>query len=231
MVRYLKKSFRDCSEFSVTEDAEFRYFAVRGEGERVLAALKADGRLSSGDDFLCAEAVKRGNSATLVRTSATIPVIIKRYNIKNLQQGIRRMLRPLPRYRRAWMMGQLLHFLDLPTSRPLALIEERRGLLPGVAYLVMEDLGGMDLATEVEEAGLSEARCQEVAGLFSQLARAGLIHGDTKATNFLIHDDRVQLIDLDAMRVGRRGFAGDLARFLDNWQEAERSTFEAAFRR
>lgn len=230
MTRYLKKSFRDCSEFSVTRDEDFRYFAVRGQGERVLAALKADGRLSPGEEFLSVEAVKQGNSATLVRTDATIPVIIKRYNIKNLQQGVRRMLRPLPRYRRAWMMGQLLRFLDLPTARPMALIEERRGLLPGVAYLVMEDLGSTDLATEVAQSGLDTSRCEEVGRLFFELERAGLTHGDTKATNFLIHDGRVQLIDLDAMRLGRRGFARDLDRFLENWKEAERGAFETAFR-
>lgn len=229
MRRYLKKTLRDCGEFAVSEDGDFRFYAARGPGVRALESIRAAGLLSSGDDFLDSEAVKRGNSATLVRAQAAQPVVIKRYNIKNLQQGLRRMLRPTPRFRRAWMMGRLLNLLDLPTARPLALVEVRRRLLPGVAYLVMEDLGGRDLAMEVAEVGLSSARCSELVGLFLCLKRAGLTHGDTKATNFLIHDDRVHLIDLDAMRLGLREFDRDIRRFLDNWKAPERQQFEAAF--
>lgn len=229
MRRYLKKTLRDCGEFMVSDDGGFRFYAVRGPGVRVLESVRAAGLLSSGEEFLDSEAVKRGNSATLVRAQAAQPVVIKRYNIKNLQQGLRRMLRPTPRFRRAWMMGRLLNLLDLPTARPLALVEGRRRFLPGVAYLVMEDLGGRDLATEIAEGGLSAARCNELVTLFLYLKRAGLTHGDTKATNFLIHDDRVHLIDLDAMHLGLRGFDQDIRRFLDNWKTAERQQFEAAF--
>ena len=228
--RYLKKSLRNCSEFALSADAEFRYLALRGLGQRVLEQLRLDGRLQRGEGFLAAEAVKLGNSATLVRAEATVPVIIKRYNIKNVQQGVRRMLRPRPRYRRAWMMGQLMHLLDLPTARPLALVEERRGMLPGVAYLVMEDVGGLDLAMEAATEGLSAARIDQVTALFVELARAGLTHGDTKASNFLVRGGQVRLVDLDAMRLGRRGFDRDLARFLDNWNGNERDAFQAAFR-
>lgn len=230
MRRYLKKTFRDCSEFAVAAEGGRRYFSVRGPGEQVLESIRSAGALATGDVFLAAEAVKLGNSATLVRMDATLPVIVKRYNIKNLRQGLRRMLRPTPRSRRAWMMGQLLNFLDLPTARPLALVEERRRILPGVAYLVMEDLGQRDLATEVAEAGLSDARLLELTELFGLLKRAGLTHGDTKATNFLIHQGRVHLIDLDAMRLGLGGFERDLKRFLDNWAAGERQQFEIAFR-
>ncbi len=238
MRRYLKKTFRDCTEFAVVRDESRLYFSARGPGERVLESIRSAGILARGEALLAAETVKLGNSATLVRTEATVPVVIKRYNIKNFSQGLRRMLRPTPRFRRAWMMGRLLNFLDLPTAKPLALIEERRRILsflpflsflPDVAYLVMEDLGERDLATEVAESGLSDARCLELTELFALLKRAGLTHGDTKATNFLIHHDRVHLIDLDAMRMGLSGFDHDLERFLDNWAAEERRQFETAF--
>jgi aspartate/methionine/tyrosine aminotransferase len=65
----------------------------------------------------------------------------------------------------------------------------------------MEDLGGRDLASEVAASGCPDALADEVAGLFVLLKRSGITHGDTKATNFLIHEDRVHLIDLDAMGV------------------------------
>ncbi len=228
--RYLKKCFRNCTEFSVTADKGFRYFVRRGRGELVCGLLSERGAFSSGGDFLEMEAVKQGNSATLVRTRADGGVIIKRYNIKSLRKGMSRLLRPFPRYRRAWMTGQLLNFLELPTAQPLALIEEKRFLLPSVAYLVMEDLEGQDLAGEVADRGVGASRAAEVARLFVLLKRAGLTHGDTKATNFIVRDGRVHLIDLDAMQLGTGRFDRDVARFLDNWEGDARARFESAFR-
>lgn len=228
--RYRKKCFRSCTEFSVTEDGAFRYHAVRGRGELVRTLLSERNAFTSGDEFLEMEAVKRGNSATLVRTRADGGVIIKRYNIKSLSKGLRRLLRPMPRYRRAWMSGQLMGFLDLPTARPLALVEEKRGLLPPVAYLVMEDLGGRELAAEVAESGLSQSRAAEVTRLFVLLKRAGLTHGDTKSSNFMVSDNHVYLVDLDAMRLGTAQFDKDVARFLANWEGEVRERFELAFR-
>lgn len=228
--RYLKKCFRPCTEFAVSEDEEFRYFARRGQGELVRALLSERRAFTSGDDFLNMEPVKLGNSATLVRTRADGGVVIKRYNIKSLSKGLRRLLRPVPRYRRAWMGGQLMTFLDLPTALPLALIEEKRLLLPSVAYLVMEDLDGQDLEQEVAERGLSQARAAEIARLFVLLKRAGLTHGDTKSSNFVVRDDQIHLVDLDAMRLGTREFGKDLERFLNNWEGEVRERFVAAFR-
>ncbi len=228
--RYLKKCFRTCTEFSVSEDSTYRYFARRGRGELVRELLSERNAFTSGDEFLEMEAVKLGNSATLVRTRADGGVIIKRYNIKSLAKGLRRMLRPVPRYRRAWMSGQLMAFLGLPTALPLVLIEERRYLLPSVAYLVMEDLQGQSLSEEVVERGLSQTRAAEVARLFVLLKRAGLTHGDSKASNFIVCDDQVHLIDLDAMRRGTRAFGKDIERFLENWEGEVRERFEAAFR-
>ncbi len=227
--RYLKKCFRACTEFSVSEDSSFRYLARRSRGELVRELLSERNAFNRGDGFLEMEAVKRGNSATLVRTRADGGVIIKRYNVKSFSKGLRRLLRPLPRYRRAWMMGQLMSFLDLPTAQPLALIEEKRFLLPPVAYLVMEDLQGMDLGEEVAAHGISRARAAEVARLFVLLKRAGLTHGDTKSSNFIVCDGRVCLIDLDAMRLGTAQFEKDVQRFLANWEGAVLETFTAAF--
>jgi tRNA A-37 threonylcarbamoyl transferase component Bud32 len=227
--RYLKKCFRACTEFAVTEDQSYRYFARRGRGELVRELLSERNAFGSDDKFLEMEAVKTGNSATLVRTRADGGVIIKRYNIKSLRKALGRLMRPVPRYRRAWMAGQLMSFLDLPTAQPLALIEEKRLLLPPVAYLVMEELPGRELGQEVAEQGLSQARAAEVARLFVLLKRAGLTHGDTKSSNFIVANDKVHLVDLDAMRIGISRFDKDIERFLANWQGEVRERFSAAF--
>ena len=63
----------------------------------------------------------------------------------------------------------------------------------------------------------------ELAALFAQLLNQRLVHGDMKATNFVVTDRGVRLVDLDGMRevrdVRRLGplFARDIARFQANW--------------
>ena len=69
-------------------------------------------------------------------------------------------------------------------------------------------------------------RLEQIANLLQQLAAAGLVHGDTKATNFLIHNDRVHLIDLDGLRVGHY-LDADIRRFLDNFDGVLRLDAEA----
>jgi tRNA A-37 threonylcarbamoyl transferase component Bud32 len=110
------------------------------------------------------------------------------------------------------------------------LLEKRAGPWRGVAYLVAEDLGDLDLLTEVGRDGLSDRRCAQVTEIFVNLQRAGLTHSDTKASNFIISDDRVFLIDLDAMVEGTKRRKKDLERFLQNWEAKERGRFEEAFR-
>jgi tRNA A-37 threonylcarbamoyl transferase component Bud32 len=223
--RYARKTLRDCTEYRVERSWRCRTFAVRGVGERVLAAL--DGRPEQA--FESGAVLKSGNSATVVRVDGAEPVVVKRFNIKSPGHALRRMLRPMPRFRRAWMAGQLLHFLDIPTARPLALVEHRLGPLRGVAYLVMRDIGGRNLREEIAEIGLGDERCAEIAELFRLLRVAGLTHNDTKATNFLVRDGEVCLIDLDAMRIDPSGSSRDVRRFLENFSAEERRRFRAGF--
>ena len=67
------------------------------------------------------------------------------------------------------------------------------------------------------------------------VAFAGLVHGDTKATNFVDVGGVIHLIDLDAMRAPRtqaglrRGIARDLERFIANWNDS--ATIRAALTR
>jgi Ser/Thr protein kinase RdoA (MazF antagonist) len=168
--------------------------------------------------------LKAGNSATVIRAEVGARrCVVKRYNVKGPWHALRRSLRIIPRFRRSWLNGQRLHLLAIPTARPLALVERRWGPGRGVAYLVMEDLsdpgvgGPRDLAEEVRS-GVAAERVDQVVALFQALQVGELSHGDTKATNFLVDaHDRLCLIDLDAMRSGRRALAGDVARFLDNF--------------
>jgi tRNA A-37 threonylcarbamoyl transferase component Bud32 len=222
--RYAGKTQRNCTEYAVEGSLRSRSFSVRGLGEDLLPLLADEAELFSRGEML-----KSGNSATVVRVDGPTRCVVKRFNIKSPAHGVRRMLRLMPRYRRAWVWGQLLRFLEIPTARPLALLERRYGPLRGVAFLIQEDLAGEHLLAEVSERGLTDARCEEITGLLGLLKRAGISHGDMKATNFVIHRDRVHLIDLDAMRFDAGGSRADVQRFLDNWPTSEAARFRTFF--
>ncbi|HEX7034220.1 MAG TPA: lipopolysaccharide kinase InaA family protein [Pseudomonadales bacterium] len=226
---YLGKTLRDCSEFRCTSSWRRRFVCLRSVADGAFDRFADDpeGWLQG------AALIKGGGSATVTRGRlGDRPVVVKRYNLKDAGQAVRRALRPRPRYRLAWQNGHRLWFLGLPTARPLALLEHRFGPLRGRAYLVMEDLGDRDLQAEIAAEGLSERRLAQLVELFRALDRAGLRHGDTKASNFLIQRDAVHLVDLDALAPGRRGQVGDRRRFLDNFagQPAVRQRIERAFR-
>ena len=164
--------------------------------------------------------LKAGNSATVVRVRVgDAAYVVKRYNVKSFTHGLRRALRPRPRYRVAWLSGHRLRRLGVATPRPVALLEFRRGLA-NVAYLVMEDLGTpRDLREAIAGNGYSSRIGRDVALLFRALGDAQLVHGDTKASNFLVRDEGVYLIDLDAVKPGIQARSRDVARFLANWDD------------
>ena len=229
--RYLAKSQRDCSEFEVHQQAGVYQVLVRAETAVVPRPfLEHPDALMRRDRLL-----KDGNSATVVRCEgaegdAAGSLVIKRYNSKGLWHALRRIIEPLPRFRRAWCYGQLLNLLSIPTARPLALHERGYGPWRPRAWLLLEDLGDRHLGDDVAANGLTDARIDEVVGLFLALHAAGLRHGDTKVTNFLLHEDRVHLIDLDAMMLSGRDFERDVVRFLANWEGEVLARFDAAFR-
>ena len=64
----------------------------------------------------------------------------------------------------------------------------------------------------------------QVVRLFDILWGSHVTHGDMKATNFIVTDEQLQVIDLDAVRWHGaeksflKAFRRDLQRFMDNWQ-------------
>ncbi len=227
MRRYLRKTLRECSEFH----------SERNQGRFVVCARDAWTTqmaefMERPDDHVAAGTVlKAGNSATVVRIRiGETDYVVKRYNVKGFVHGLRRALRPKARYRVAWLNGHRLQRLGISTPRPVALLETRRGLAT-VAYLVSEDLGTpLDLSQAIAEDGYSGRIGREVAGLFRGLGEAGLVHGDTKASNFLVSGNGVCVVDLDAMKRGSQARSRDVARFLANWDDAPevRESFRGA---
>ncbi len=66
--------------------------------------------------------------------------------------------------------------------------------------------------------------------MLSMLKSSMLSHGDMKATNIIIHDNKPFLLDLDSMvaRTSKnrfvRAWSKDMKRFMQNWQDLPETT-------
>ena len=219
--RFLAKTGRDCTEFSVRRGPmELR--AVRRDELAVLQPLLADP-----DRFMAqGEILKAGGSATVARVCVDgRTLVVKRYNIKGFGHWLRRFWRP-SRAWQAWRRGYLLGFLGVATAQPLAVLERRCCWLRERAYLVTEYLDGENILSRFALPETGTPPPEELAALdelFATLLRERISHGDLKGTNLIWHDSRWVLIDLDALRQHGTArsfalaYARDRSRFLRNW--------------
>ncbi len=218
---FLGKALRDCTQFAVTR--RFRQFSVvlRSEQEALAPLLDDPDSAFAGTPLL-----KDGGSSTVTRaTVGGRDVVIKRYNIKGFGHWLKRFWRP-SRAWHSWLAGWRLRFLGIATPQPLAMIERRIGPLRREAWLITEYCPGSNLFQRLGEAGDSlpdETTANAILHTFRQLKEARISHGDFKATNLLWYDDRVWLIDLDAMQshtgapAWHKAWTRDRARFVRNW--------------
>lgn len=220
---YLKKAARDCSLFAARIGA-FGLRVVRREVEAALQPLLADidARIDAGHIY------KTGGAATVARVELDgRPLVVKRYNIKNLMHWLKRFWRP-SRAWHSWREGNRLQLLGIATPTPLAVIERRWCWLRGRAYLITDYCGGQDIIARFEaylQATPPETELLALDRLFAALLRERISHGDFKGHNLFWDEEQGawSLIDLDAMRQHRsarsfaRAYARDRARFLRNW--------------
>jgi hypothetical protein len=221
-----KKVLRNCTDVRVEQDFD-RFLAVnRAQQTNILAQVldNPDAWLDSPD----CHRLKNGNTCTVgLAVAGDRKIVIKRYNIKNLQHGLGRLLRRT-RASVSWSNAHLLRMLGIATATPLALIERRWGPLRREGYFLAEYVEGPDIGEVFADAGLGEEYKREIAAqaarLLHRLYLLGVEHGDFKATNLKIVDGKPLLLDLDAMCLHRcttwfqRRHVRDLRRFLKNWQ-------------
>lgn len=171
-------------------------------------------------------ALKRGNTATVVAANfCGRSLIVKRYNNKSLWHRLRRWIRG-DRGLNSWVYAHTLSFVGIPAFRAVALLQTR---FAGPTYLVMDALPGAELQPQVlsdrSTADEFERVSQQLVSLLEALAAEGLVHNDTKASNFLwdASTGNIALIDLDAMRMpasrraARNGHERDRQRLLRNF--------------
>ncbi len=209
--RYLAKTERNCTEFHRERNWRRLCLAKRDHWNAALAEFAQHPQAGLAN----AEIIKNGYSATVYRLKlGNTRVVVKRYNLKSAGHRLRRWFKH--RARIAWRNGHRLAFLGIPGAQPIALIERRWGPLRAEAWVVMPDCGSLDIHEAVRTRGWSHALLSGVVRIFQDLKTAGLYHGDTKASNFLVEGDDVRLIDYDGLRE-HPGSKRDIARFLKNF--------------
>lgn len=219
---YLEKAGRECTLFSVERSLSGLRAVRRPEREALLPVLEqADALIDEGHLY------KTGGAASVARIEVgSRTLVLKRYNIKNTAHWFKRFWRP-SRAWHSWIEGHRLEFLDIPTPRPLAVLEQRVMGLRSRAYLVTEYVDGPDLiecfGPYVESGDAPQEQVQALVHLMQQLIRERISHGDFKGHNLFWKDGQWSLIDLDAMCQHATqlsfapAYARDRARMLRNW--------------
>ncbi len=225
MRKYLKKIFRESSAFVCLKDWSSFLVCDRHLYTPAMIRFLAD------PDALISQSplLKDGNSSTVALiTLDGRQLVVKRYNIKNPWHAVKRALRPT----RAWVSWKNTHrlaLLGINTPRPVLLLERRRGPLRSTSYFVTEYVSGMDVYRLLHKQPEDIQLIMDIANQFGELLRifadARLSHGDFKATNFLVANGKLSVIDIDGMRVHqsmqcfRRAFERDCKRLLKNWAD------------
>jgi tRNA A-37 threonylcarbamoyl transferase component Bud32 len=180
---------------------------------RNVAALMQQG------DFL-----KKGDTSSVSRSMWNNKnIVTKQYNYRGFCHSLRHTIKG-SRALRGWINGHRLLNLGIPTPKPLAYLEQRKGLLVWMSYLVTEFVDGQMLYDFERDTNVSKQQLSRIIGqieeLLERLAKHRISHGDLKHTNILITQNGPIFTDLDAMRVHRlKGIyslkrAKDMARFL-----------------
>lgn len=208
----------DAQRFDVVREGALRGWLDRGLAPHLVERLRRDP-----DGLLAAGTVlKDGPSATVVALEEGT-LVLKRYRFPDPLRALRRAPRR-SRARLAFRAALRLEALGVGVAAPLAVIERRRLGLCSASWLLSAGLPGRDAGALLADAALDDAaRRQLVDALLdvvARLQRERIVHGDLKATNFLVDANAVRLLDVHALTRVRRPGDGrlrrDRRRFLRN---------------
>jgi len=153
-------------------------------------------------------------------------VVVKRYNHKGFVHSLRHTIKR-SRARRGWLHAHRLGMLKIATPRPLAYIEQRKGMLVWKSYLMTEYVEGQKLYDFLRDSKIEQEErskvTQQVKELLNRLGEHRISHGDLKHSNILITDNSPILTDLDGMKVHKQNWTyqrrrtKDHARLLKDW--------------
>lgn len=154
--------------------------------------------------------------------------VLKRYNIKGFVHGLKRLFRP-SRAHKSWRSAATLLALGIATPRPCLFVEERLlWVLRRRAWFLCEYVPGINLLEQLQPGEGQVSRVlAEFRHLFHVMREYNVSHGDMKASNFIYHNDRLYVLDLDATQRhptsarAEKSLQKDIDRFRRNWSGTE----------
>ncbi len=173
--------------------------------------------------------LKKGNTCYVSRISWNgKDIVVKRYNHKGLIHSLRHTIKG-SRAKRCWLNGHRLLMLGISTPKPLAFMEEYRGLLVWKSYLVTEYVDGQRLCDFLNNSNVTEEQystaTQQIRELLDKLEKYRITHGDLKHSNILIMENCPVLIDLDAVKVHKCNWLSKIMR-NKNWAHSAVFAYE-----
>ena len=223
---YLKKIFRECSAFVCKKDLHHYMICDRNYyTSSMIQFIKNPDAVIKKSRLL-----KEGNSCTVaIIKPDNRPMVVKRYNIKNIRHALSRCFRPT-RASISWKNANQLLFSGILTPRPVMFLEKRNGPFRSTAYFLMEYVDGIDCYNLLHSNQPKNINLKNLANKFTKmlqkLADASLNHNDFKATNFILaHDGSLYILDLDGMCECRfrwlfkRSFKKNCRRLMKNWTD------------
>lgn len=159
-------------------------------------------------------------------------LVIKRYNTQNIWHAIRRSFRR-SRARNCWNMSKIFALADINTPARVAVIQEWLGPFKLRSWFVNQHINGVDLDNylyarephKIPKEKQIKKVYDGINSLFENLKIHRLKHGDLKATNILLSENKLYLIDLDAAHQYNfspgleRAQRKDWLRFMKNWRQ------------
>ena len=214
-----KKVFRNCSDVKVLDSSQHILFISNKFNIQ-------NQQLEDLDSFLVNAEInlKNGNTCTigLAKISQQL-VVIKRYNLKSICHKLALKVKQ-SRAKKSWANAHRLQLLNIATPQPLALLLGRG--FNQCDYFLSTYIDAPDVAEYFAKTHNKTDRAEAVKNivtLFYKLLLLQISHGDMKASNIKMVDNKPVLIDLDSMRQHSYGYFAqkahvrDLKRFMQNW--------------
>jgi tRNA A-37 threonylcarbamoyl transferase component Bud32 len=224
--KYLKKIYRETTAIVCRKSFDRFMVCQRACYDDAMATFlkNPDAVLKTG------RILKDGNSSTVLLINLSgRPLVVKRYNMKNMWHALRRSYRQ-SRAWVSWRNAHLLKSIGINTPNPIAMMEKRIGPLRSVSYILTEYVDGTDIYHLLNSEKAGEIDLLGLVKQFDELLRrfvsSSISHGDFKTTNFILSDKKLFITDLDAVCKHRlkwlfqKAFRKDLDRLMQNWKNA-----------
>ena len=225
--QYLKKILRECTDV-IAETHTHGYTLCR----RVYHDQALQNLLEQPEHFFNSESsvyLKQGNTCTVKSVQIDHKTyVIKRYNPKGLVYELQHKGQ-MSRARKSWINAHLLRFMGLLTPAPVALIEQQPALGKRCSYFITQYAAGQNSWDFFCDQEHSQENKQQAAdallAVLKQFEEYKITHGDLKGSNFLVAENKIWILDLDAMTQHRTNWhyrkywLKDKQRFLKNWQK------------